>query len=109
MEAAGSRHERLHRITLAGGVEKQSHFGSQTTDAGKDENAVIVRKSQEQVFLTLRAAIEDAIAHRHAPVGVPAAQAPITTGPPPGWYADPDGGSHKRWWDGTTWTEHRQA
>jgi hypothetical protein len=29
--------------------------------------------------------------------------------PPPGWYLDPDGGSLQRWWDGTRWTEFKQA
>jgi hypothetical protein len=28
--------------------------------------------------------------------------------PPPGWYADPQG-TGQRWWDGSSWTEHRQA
>ncbi len=28
--------------------------------------------------------------------------------PPPGWYSDPEG-SGQRWWDGTQWSEHRQA
>ena len=23
-----------------------------------------------------------------------------------GWYSDPNGGPHLRWWDGTAWTEH---
>jgi hypothetical protein len=30
-------------------------------------------------------------------------------GPPPGWYLDPDDGSLQRWWDGTGWTEVKQA
>jgi hypothetical protein len=30
-----------------------------------------------------------------------------TTPPPAGWYADPEG-QGARWWDGQTWTEHRQ-
>ena len=30
---------------------------------------------------------------------------PPPTGPPAGWYPDPDGGSGYRWWDGTGWTE----
>lgn len=25
---------------------------------------------------------------------------------PAGWYPDPDGADHRRWWDGTTWTQH---
>ena len=25
---------------------------------------------------------------------------------PAGWYPDPAGGPHKRWWDGSTWTDH---
>src|SRR4051794_16805435 len=51
-------------FSLAGANEKQSRFGTQTSDAIKDENAVIVRKGQEKEFLALRTAIEDAIACR---------------------------------------------
>lgn len=25
---------------------------------------------------------------------------------PAGWYPDPSGGDHRRWWDGKTWTQH---
>ncbi|PWI19652.1 hypothetical protein DI272_39945 [Streptomyces sp. Act143] len=28
--------------------------------------------------------------------------------PPPGWYPDPHAPHLERWWDGTTWTEHRR-
>lgn len=28
---------------------------------------------------------------------------------PAGWYDDPSGGAGKRWWDGTTWTDHVSA
>ena len=54
-------------LTLAGGVEKQSRLGSATTDAAKDENAVIVTKAQIPRFEELRAAIEAAMAARMAP------------------------------------------
>ncbi|MGX1268884.1 DUF2510 domain-containing protein [Streptomyces phaeoluteigriseus] len=29
--------------------------------------------------------------------------------PPPGWYADPTAPHQERWWDGTTWTDHRRT
>lgn len=25
---------------------------------------------------------------------------------PAGWYPDPSGADHRRWWDGKTWTQH---
>jgi hypothetical protein len=32
-----------------------------------------------------------------------------TAGPEPGWYFDPDGGDHERFWNGEAWTEHRRS
>jgi putative membrane protein len=40
-----------------------------------------------------------------APVTAPAA-APLATSAPPGWFADPSGRHHWRYWDGTAWTDH---
>ena len=31
------------------------------------------------------------------------------SGPPAGWYDDPDGTGRQRWYDGTTWTDHYQS
>ena len=55
-------------FTVAGGNESRSRFGSQTNDAVRDENSVIVIKKQADSFLALRSAIEQAIANRSAPV-----------------------------------------
>ena len=32
-----------------------------------------------------------------------------SAGPDPGWYFDPDGGDHERFWNGEAWTEHRRS
>lgn len=34
---------------------------------------------------------------------------PVPSGPPAGWYVDPESGEGQRWWDGSAWSEHRQA
>ena len=34
---------------------------------------------------------------------------PAPSGPPAGWYVDPESGEGQRWWDGSAWSEHRQA
>lgn len=31
------------------------------------------------------------------------------SGPPPGWYNDPQGIAGQRWWDGHVWTDHTQG
>jgi Domain of unknown function (DUF4429)/Short C-terminal domain len=61
-------------FTIAGGNEKQARFGSQTYNAVKDENAVIVTKSQKAAFLALREAVESAIAAHHRPASAPIVQ-----------------------------------
>lgn len=60
-------------FTIGGGNEKRSRFGSQTVDATKDENAVVVTKRQGPDFVSIRDAIEKAIADRARPASAPAA------------------------------------
>lgn len=31
------------------------------------------------------------------------------SGPPAGWYDDPDGSGRQRWYDGSIWTDHFQS
>ena len=62
-------------FTLGGGNEARSRFGSQTSDAVKDENSVIFVKKQMPDFEALRSQVEEAIAARHRPSApAPAAQ-----------------------------------
>jgi hypothetical protein len=58
------------------------------------------------------------VAWSHKPVRVPPPRAELVDlagiplpahddgAPPPGWYADPQGGDAMRFWDGAAWTEH---
>jgi uncharacterized protein DUF4429/putative oligomerization/nucleic acid binding protein len=62
------------RFTVMGGVEQRSRFGKQTTDAAKDENAVVVTRKHKDEFLALRDAVEQAIAARAQ--GAPSSPAP---------------------------------
>jgi hypothetical protein len=54
-------------FTVGGGNETRSRFGSQTVDAGRDENSVLITKKQMPDFEHLRSAVERAIAELHRP------------------------------------------
>jgi hypothetical protein len=71
---AGAMVNGFIQLTLPGGIERRSKFGSQTTDAARDENSVVFTKKQQPEFEKLRAALDAAIAAQHGPQ--PAATAP---------------------------------
>ncbi|RAN72787.1 hypothetical protein B5P43_31835 [Bacillus sp. SRB_336] len=48
-------------FTLPGGNETRSRFGSQTVDAGRDENAIVITKKHADAFRVIRDAIEAVI------------------------------------------------
>jgi hypothetical protein len=62
LKPAGKAINGFIQFTLAGGNERRSRFGSQTTTAGKDENSVVFTKRHQDEFETLQAAIEAVIA-----------------------------------------------
>lgn len=55
------------QFTLAGGVERRSRPGHTGGDAQHDENSVTFHSRQQADFEPIRAAIDEAIAQRHAP------------------------------------------
>ena len=73
------------QFTVAGGVERRSGFGTQTSSAVKDENSVIILKNQAPAFEELRVAVEEAIANLHRPAP---ATATSTSGTANGSLAD---------------------
>lgn len=58
------------------------------------------------------AVLPDSAANPSAPPARVLAALPPSEEPssqlPPGWYADPAGGSEESWWDGSEWTAHRR-
>jgi hypothetical protein len=52
-------------FSISGGNEGRSRFGSATTDAARNENAVIFTRKQMSGFAELRSEIEAAIADHH--------------------------------------------
>lgn len=55
------------QFSMGGGNESRAQFGSQTTNAVKDENSVVFTKKQMPDFAELRSALEEAIAHSGRP------------------------------------------
>lgn len=56
-------------FSAAGGNERRSKFGSQTSSAIHDENSVLFTTRQKAAFEELRKAVEAAIAAHHTPGG----------------------------------------
>lgn len=76
----------------------------------KERTAAYTKAAKNQAKKQTRLMAQQAQAARQAQArmaSVPVQPVPTATAPPPGWYADPDGGDRRRWWDGTRWTEHR--
>ncbi|MEV5792673.1 DUF4429 domain-containing protein [Streptomyces sp. NPDC052192] len=65
------------QLTVPGGNERRSAFGSQTTNAVKDENSVVFTKKQMPEFEKLRTEIEAAIAAHHNPQAQAAASGSV--------------------------------
>jgi len=55
------------QFSAAGGNERRSQFGHQTSTAVKDENSVVFMRGQQAAFEELRTAVEAAVAAHHQP------------------------------------------
>jgi hypothetical protein len=78
LKPAGPMMNGFIQFTMPGGNERRSKFGSQSSDAARDENTVMFTKAQMPQFLALRDEIEQAIAARSAPqIAAPVAPNPV--------------------------------
>jgi len=68
LKPAGASMLGFIQVSLPGGNEARSRFGSQSATANRDENSVTFTKRQQPGFEKLRAEIERAIVERSAPV-----------------------------------------
>lgn len=71
LKPAGPMVNGFIQFTIPGGNEVRSGFGSQTIDAGGDENSVIFRPKQQPAFEALRQAVEAAIVARYTRTAPP--------------------------------------
>ncbi|WGX94525.1 DUF2510 domain-containing protein [Nocardioides sp. L-11A] len=78
--------------------ERQAAAERSKSKAYRDRTQTLLEQAQADRDAALRIANQQA-----------QAAAPVSAGPPPGWYDDPDGDAGKRWWDGSAWTEHRNS
>jgi len=67
LKPAGPMVNGFIQFSLPGGNEGRSKFGSQSTDAARDENTVMFTRKQQPAFDELRGQLERAIVARHAP------------------------------------------
>ena len=73
----------------------------------KAEVTRVVNKDGKAIADRIRAVISGQTATASpAPAPPPP---PPPSGPPAGWYANPENPQQTRWWDGTAWTEHIQT
>jgi hypothetical protein len=66
VKPAGAVMNGFLQLTIPGGNEVRSKFGSQTTSAVNDENSVIFNIWEQPAFLVFRDAIEQAMVAQHA-------------------------------------------
>lgn len=67
VKPAGALVNGFIQFTIAGGVERRSAFGQQTTSAVGDENSIVFTKAQQPSFEALRRDVEQEIAERSRP------------------------------------------